>query len=162
MRPIVAADLMTPDVLSVPEGMGLAELSAFLLDHEISGAVVRDGNGQPVGVVSLTDLAAVTADTADGVEVPATQEGSAFYHHAGDPEIDPSGLEGVGSAGEGLTAADIMTPQIYSVAIDATVSEIARTLLDEHLHRLLVFDETELVGIVSASDLLGLLIEEDA
>ena len=65
MRPIVAADLMTPDVLSVPETMGLGELSAFLLDHQISGVVVRDEEGQPVGVVSLTDLAAVTADAAD-------------------------------------------------------------------------------------------------
>lgn len=164
MRPIVAADLMTPDVLSVPETMGLGELSAFLLDHEISGVVVRDEESQPSGVVSLTDLAAVTADatnTAETGDTPPASNGSAFYLQAGDPEIDPAGLEEVGAAGEGLTAGDIMTPQIYSVAIDATVSEIARTLLEERLHRLLVFDDAELVGIVSVSDLLGLLIEED-
>lgn len=167
MRPIVAADLMTPDVLSVPETMGLGELSAFLLDHQISGVVVRDEEGQPVGVVSLTDLAAVTADAADAADIgdtadsPPASNGSAFYLQAEDPGIDPAGLEEAGSAGEGLTAGDIMTPQIYSVAIDATVSEIARTLLEESLHRLLVFDDAELVGIVSVSDLLGLLIEED-
>lgn len=158
MRPIVAADLMTPEVLSVPEDMGLTALAAFLLDHEISGAVVRDEEGQPVGVVSLTDLVAVTADSAD---LPPDLEVSGFYQHTGPGELDPGGLELVESAADGLTAGDIMTPQVYSVAIDATVSEIARTLLEGHLHRLLVFDGDELVGIVSASDLLGLLVDED-
>ena len=158
MRPIVAADLMTPDVLSVPGPMGLTELATFLLDHEISGAVVRDEEERPIGVVSLTDLVAVTADNA---EIPPAPEVSGFYRHTGSGGIDQSGLEQVGSAADGLTAADIMTPQVYSVAIDATVSEIARTLLEGHLHRLLVFDGPKLVGIVSASDLLGLLIEEE-
>lgn len=158
MRPIVAADLMTPDVLSVPDRMGLADLAAFLLDHEISGAVVRDEEGQPIGVVSLTDLVAVAADS---VEVPAAHDVAGFYRHTGGHELDPSDLDEVGDAEDGLTAADIMTPQIYSVSIDATVSEIARTLLEGHLHRLLVFDGDELAGIVSASDLLGLLIDEE-
>ena len=158
MRPIVAADLMTPEVLSVPETMGLAELAAFLLDNEISGAVVRDTDERPVGVVSLTDLAAVTADSA---EQPSAQELSGFYRHTGSGELARGELERVESASDGLTAADIMTPQVYSVALDASVSEVARTLLDGHLHRVLVVDGDDLVGIVSASDLLGLLIEED-
>ena len=158
MRPIVAADLMTPDVLSVPEAMGLSELAAFLLDNEISGAVVRDADERPVGVVSLTDLAAVTADSG---EQPAAQEMSGFYQHTGDGELGRGELARVETAGDGLTAADIMTPQVYSVPIDAAVSEVARTLLDGHLHRVLVVDGDDLVGIVSASDLLGLLIEED-
>ena len=43
--------------------------------------------------------------------------------------------------------------------IARVVSEVAATLLDLHLHRLLVIDEDELVGIISTSDLIGLLVE---
>lgn len=158
MRPIVAADLMTPEVLSVAADMDLGELAAFLVDHEISGAVVRDDRGQPIGVVSLTDLAAAAADNA---ELGPREEISAYYQPAAGATIDPAELEEMESGVDGLTASDIMTPQVYSVSIDATVSEVARTLLDGHLHRLLVLDEDELVGVISVSDLLGLLVEED-
>ena len=53
-----------------------------------------------------------------------------------------------------------MTPEIYSVPADAPVAEIARTLLDNDLHRLFVSDGERLIGTISSSDLLGLLIEE--
>lgn len=59
-----------------------------------------------------------------------------------------------------VTAAEIMTPDIVSVRHDAEVAEVAQVLLDQHLHRLLVSDRDRMVGIVSTSDLLGLLVEE--
>jgi CBS domain-containing protein len=59
------------------------------------------------------------------------------------------------------TVADVMTPEVYSVPEDATVPEIASTLLDNHLHRLLVIRDDQPAGIISTSDLLGLLVDED-
>ena len=56
--------------------------------------------------------------------------------------------------------ADIMTPAVYAVAEDATVSEVASMMLKEHLHRVLVTQGEKVVGIISTSDLLGLLIDE--
>ena len=57
--------------------------------------------------------------------------------------------------------ADLMTPEVYNVSEDASVAEIASLLVDHHLHRLLVTRDDEPVGIISTSDLLGLLIDED-
>ena len=57
--------------------------------------------------------------------------------------------------------ADIMTPRVYTVKEDATVSEIASLMLKGHLHRLLVTREDRAVGIITTSDLLGLLVGED-
>jgi CBS domain-containing protein len=54
-----------------------------------------------------------------------------------------------------------MTPEVYTVAEDTPVAELAETLVEEHVHRLLVLREEKVVGIVSTSDLLGLLIEEE-
>ena len=54
-----------------------------------------------------------------------------------------------------------MNPKIYSVKEDATVSEIASLMLKGHIHRLLVTREDRAVGIITTSDLLGLLVGED-
>ena len=62
---------------------------------------------------------------------------------------------------EGLRVGDIMNPKIYSVTEDATVSEVASLMLKGHLHRLLVTREDRAVGILTTSDLLGLLVGED-
>ncbi len=59
------------------------------------------------------------------------------------------------------TVAEIMTPDIQSVPEEAMVSEVASLMLEDHLHRVLVVRDDQPVGIVSTSDLLGLLVDED-
>ena len=59
------------------------------------------------------------------------------------------------------TVADLMTPDIQSVPEEAIVPEIASLMLEDHLHRVLVVRDGKPVGIVSTSDLLGLLVHED-
>lgn len=129
MRPITAGDLMNPELLTLPDDMTVAEAAGFLLENEISGAPVEDQNGEIVGVVSLVDIVA-----------------SAL---APDGEADL----------EDLLVADIMTPEVTAVSEDATVSEVATAMLNGHVHRLLVTREGNAVGLVSTSDLLGLLVE---
>jgi len=137
MRPITAGDLMNPEILTVDADMTVRELASFLVENEISGAPVRDREGRMVGVVSLFDIAAVASDGED--------------ESGGGPE-EPR---------DGLFVADIMTPVIHSVTEDATVAEVAAAMLRGHLHRLLVTREDQAVGIISTSDLLGLLISTE-
>ena len=54
-----------------------------------------------------------------------------------------------------------MNTAIHSVGAEATVSEIAEKMLRYHLHRVLVTEDERLAGIISSSDLLGLLVDED-
>jgi CBS domain-containing protein len=138
MRPITAGDLMNPEILTVDTDMTVRELASFLVENEISGAPVRDEDGRIVGVVSLFDIAAVASDGEDGTGVGRLEE----------PR-------------ESLLVADIMTPLVHSVTEDATVSEVAAAMLKGHLHRLLVTRDDHAVGIISTSDLLGLLITEE-
>lgn len=154
MRPITAADLMNPGVLTVREEMTVRELAAFLVEKGISGAPVEDADGHLVGVVSLVDIAAVTS----GGELAGVP--SAFFADvsAGRPEnedVEDPELED----GE-LTAGDIMTPELFTIPAEATVSEVAAAMLRGHIHRLLVTRDDKVVGILSTSDLLGLLVEE--
>jgi len=181
MRPITAADLMNPKVLAVREDMTLRELAAYLIHHQITGAPVEDGGGRLVGVVSTVDIAeamlggpadAGAAAVADAGSVPGVEPG------VDGSEEDSEGPERQGRPGElaepgeteeadesylpedDVLVRDIMTPAIDSVPEDATVSEVASRMLDSHVHRLLVTRHGRPVGIITTSDLLGLLIDE--
>lgn len=131
MRPITAGDLMNPELLTLPDDMTVAEAAGFLLENEISGAPVEDQNGEIVGVVSLVDIVSSA--------------------------LSPDGEADL----EDLLVADIMTPEVTAVSEDATVAEVATAMLNGHVHRLLVTREGNAVGLVSTSDLLGLLVEGD-
>jgi CBS domain-containing protein len=156
MRPITASDLMNPEVLTVRDDMMVRELAAFLIENEISGAPVEDGEGRLVGVVSMVDIVAATSG-----EGRRAADSPGFFGPDWDDGLDEEDVEDLPLGQDGLRVADIMNPRIYSVNEDATVSEIASLMLKGHLHRLLVTREDRAVGIVTTSDLLGLLVGED-
>jgi CBS domain-containing protein len=157
MRPITAADLMNPEVLTVREDMPVRDLAAFLLDNEISGAPVEDREGRVVGVVSVVDVALAASEDSDG---EAERAASDYYERGFEGALSPEEAQDLRVDAGTLTVADVMTPAVYAVAEDATVSEVASMMLTEHLHRVLVTEGGKLVGIISTSDLLGLLIDE--
>ena len=157
MRPITASDLMNPEVLTVREDLPVRDLASFLIENEISGAPVADAEGRLVGVVSLVDIAAV----ASGEKHRLSRDGSAFFVDDWGDGFDEEDVEELPLDQEGLRVADIMNPKIYSVTEDATVSEIASMMLKGHIHRLLVTREDRAVGILTTSDLLGLLVGVD-
>ncbi|HEX5716932.1 MAG TPA: CBS domain-containing protein [Thermoanaerobaculia bacterium] len=155
MRPITAADVMNPNVLMVQEDMTVGELASFLVESEISGAPVVDPEGRLVGVVSVTDLARSAADrphpdffvsewggTLSRDKIEELRFGERF-----DEETE-------------IRVRDIMTPAIYSVDAETPIPEVAETLINSHIHRLLVTSGERVVGIVTSSDLLGLLVRE--
>ncbi len=146
MQPITARDLMNPTLLTVDPGLTVEGLAAFLVDNQISGAPVV-GDGRLLGVVSLFDVADSTS-TAMDAWMPGYQRGP---HGGGVPPIELREA--------GLLVEDIMTSEVVTVDEDASVTEVAQLMVDRHLHRLLVLRGSELVGLISTSDLLGLLLE---
>ncbi len=158
MRPITAGDLMNPEVLTVPEDMTVRQLARFLVDNEITGAPVEDEEGRLIGVVSLVDIAAVASD--DG-NVRTDRSSPDFFVRGWEDKIAPEEIRDFRVDNEDLLVGEIMTPTVYSVGEDATVAEVASMMLRGHLHRLLVTRDERPVGIVSTSDLLGLLVDEE-
>src|SRR5262245_55009740 len=62
---LTARDLMTTDVVSVPQEMSLQGAARLLSRASISGAPVVDADGRCVGVLSATDFM-VWAENSDG------------------------------------------------------------------------------------------------
>jgi CBS domain-containing protein len=158
MRPITAADVMNPNVLMVQEDMTVEELAQFLVESEISGAPVVDSTGRLVGVVSVTDLARSVAQGTDAVADRANPD---FFVSEWGGTLRHDEVEELRFSQEtGMRVRDIMTPAIYSVDAETPIPEVAETLINSHIHRLLVTSGERVVGIVTSSDLLGLLVRE--
>jgi predicted transcriptional regulator len=142
-------DLMNPDIMTVADDMTTNELARYLIEREISGAPVVDSDGRLIGVVSMTDIGRNVAEPADD----ESSRGSSFY---GDIAADLT-LEDLGQRyveERVVTVRDVMTPVIHDVPVTASVAEAARMMVDQHIHRLIVTQGKEPVGIITSLDLL--------
>jgi CBS domain-containing protein len=150
----LAEDIMNPDVLTVKTNMLVRDLAHFLSEHEISGAPVTDESGRPIGVVSVMDIVSVdSAGPRDRI--------SAYYVNAVENRFRVEEIRGLGVEPEGLKVEDIMTPIVISVGRDAPVSQIARMMLADHIHRVIVREGESIAGIVTTFDMLRLFVDDE-
>ena len=140
----LARDVMSTRVWTAAEDTDLQTLLKMLQDLEISGAPVLDRRGRPVGVVSLYDLASLGGREFDP-ESPSQYWGSSAV---------PSGYHELGEGRGHLKVADIMTTAVHSVAEDTPLAEVCDFFIQGQIHRVLVTRQGELVGIITATDLL--------
>lgn len=129
-----AADLMTPNPLSIREGALVTEAVAFLTDKGISAAPVIDPAGRPVGVLSRSDI--VVHDRESPAQAPRTAASSAFVR-------------------------DVMTPAVFSVTPETSAIRVVEDLINLGIHRLFVVDRAGvLIGVISNVDVLRSLRRE--
>ncbi|MDX6367441.1 MAG: hypothetical protein QOK30_2517 [Nocardioidaceae bacterium] len=64
---------------------------------------------------------------------------------------------GAGADPEHLTAEDIMTTDMIKVALQTSIAEVARVMVEAGVRHLPVLDGDAIAGIVSARDALGVL-----
>jgi len=159
-RSLTAQDIMNPEVMTVTNEMTVKELAGFLTDQEISGAPVEDETGALIGVVSVTDI--VRAASAGGDRLLNGHDREAhFYTRGWEGKLSADELETIHLQDDELKVGEIMTPSVFAVEAEAPINTVAQSMMDSHLHRLLVVREGKVVGIVSTSDLLSLLAEID-
>lgn len=151
------ADVMQRHVVRVAADDPLSSVSRLFADEQISGAPVVSETGLVVGVVSMSDIV-----RSAGEEVPYSGTEAAFYRQirASQPHWLDEPDELAGRLTD-LRVSDVMTPELVSIAPDAPISELAKLITDNHVHRVLVIEDTpdgaDLVGIVSVFDLVRLL-----
>jgi CBS domain-containing protein len=152
---------MSRDVITVRDDMTLQEVATFLTENQISGAPVEDAERRLVGVVSLSDVARATSeqnqmesDRPRGQRLP----NSDYYIRGWEKKLTVEEFESFQVEEPGLLVSEIMTPRVYSVDEATPISEAARLMREAHIHRVLVTRHGSVVGIVTTSDLLALLI----
>jgi len=142
-------DLMNPDIMTVADDMTTNELARYLIEREISGAPVVDSEGHLIGVVSMTDIGRNMAEPSDD----ESSRGSNFYGEiAADLTLEDLGQRYVED--RAVTVRDVMTPVIHNVPVTASVAEAAAIMVDQHIHRLIVTQGKQPVGILTSLDLV--------
>ena len=145
-------DLMNPDIMTVADEMTTDELARYLIEREISGAPVVDGQGHLIGVVSMTDIGRNMAEPSDF----ASSRSSGFYRDiAADLTLEDLGQRYVEE--RAVTVRDVMTPVIHQVPVTPSVAEVARIMVEQHIHRLVVTQGKDPVGIITSMDLLKMI-----
>lgn len=162
-------DFMHGDVVTVGPDASVREVAQTLVREAIGGVPVVDADGTVVGVVSASDIVRAAARDPEvelGFEVGRTpaleagetedgEETSGFYS----PEVIPEWMRPalLGDQLDGLDAASIMTPASFFVRPDLTLAEFAEFLVRGRIHRALVLERGQLVGIATSFDALRAL-----
>ncbi len=149
---LTAEDLMSRDVIAIQEEMPLAAAARVLSRAQISGAPVVDTTGVCVGVVSATDFLRLA--NRDMRVAPVT---CATPHCVCSDwqllEIHELPVDEVRRH---------MTPDPVTVRPGTSVGEVARLMLDAHIHRVIVVDaKGRPIGIVSSTDLIAAIAQSE-
>jgi CBS domain-containing protein len=123
-----AADLMTPNPLSIRAEVTVPEAVAWLTEKGFSAAPVIDESGRPIGVVSRADILVH--------ERERLRTASLLF-------------------ADDAIVGDIMTPAVFSATSQTPVEQVVEQLLTLNVHQLYVVDEDQfLIGVISAHDVL--------
>lgn len=151
-----AKNIMSSPVQTVKENWSVKNLLDFFVTHRITGAPVIDANGAVTGVVTMTDV--LRFENLPKIEKERLIGVSCYGEYAGYvlSATDISSL--AEHADINCPVAQIMTPHIISVDVDASVMEIATLLREKEIHRVFVLEKNKPVGVISTSNLLDVLI----
>jgi len=151
-RAWTASDVMSKEVICVAEDMELRELTRMFLDRGITGAPVLNRGGDLVGVISQHDLLFYSLTRGDELVLD-----SDFYQSVRvDGRRLPQGFQ-VEDANSGRVS-DVMTPVVHSVSARTPVDRVAQLMTRKHIHRVIVTQGKKVAGIISAVDLLKVMV----
>ncbi len=121
-------DLMHRGLNTCKPETALGQVAALLTQHHVHALVVADDSSAPLGIISDFDLLAGEWLSVDEESLNTMRR---------------------------LTARDLMTSPIETVDAATPADETARKMVEKNIHRLLVTEQGQPVGIISISDFVA-------
>jgi CBS-domain-containing membrane protein len=144
---LTAADLMSRDVITIPRAMSLRAAAHLLSETRVSGAPVVDETGRCVGVLSATDFMHWVGYGERGAARRGCADPGCVHSAWQITDVDTLPTDEVGA---------YMTADPVTVQASTPLSELARAMIDAHIHRIIVVDgHYRPVGVVSSTDILA-------
>jgi len=142
-----AADLMSRNIVMIPREMSLPGAARMLSRASVSGAPIVDEQGCCIGVLSTTDFMH---------SVEANPPASQWANRSSDP-ISQSWQMPLASSRPNYCVEDFMTKDPVLVGPATPIRELAKMMMDAHIHRIIVVDMATRrpIGIVSSMDILA-------
>ena len=150
---LCAADIMSKQIVMIPREMSLQGAARLLARAGVSGAPVIDANGFCIGVLSATDFMHwVEKERKPGSTKHASSENVCSAWQIVENSAESDGC-----------VAEFMTKDPVLVMPGPRIGELARMMMDAHIHRLIVIDPASRrpIGIVSSIDILAALVRLD-
>lgn len=140
-----AADLMTPNLVSIRADATVQEVVTLFTEKGISATPVIDEAGRPVGVVSRTDIVIHDREKVEYL-VPVAPEDARANSRSGYQIVNV----------DQTRVREIMTPVVLSVKPETPAARVVEEMLAMKVHRLFVVAGS---GVISAMDVLRHLRE---
>jgi CBS domain-containing protein len=127
-------DLMHPGVLTCQPNAFLGQVAVLLTQHQVHALVVSDPEGRPLGIISDYDLLAGEWLSVDDESLATMRQ---------------------------LTAHDLMSYPVDTIEADMPIKEAAHTLIEKDVSRLLVTENGMPVGVISTTDFVASIAQEE-
>jgi CBS domain-containing protein len=146
---------MSPNPVSIHRDAGIREALELMTDRGFGAAPVIDDAGRPIGVISRTDILIHERECVRHARLP--DDVSSPYNWR-DWDMIPERSLPVGFSIEvtdPTTVAEIMTPAMFTVPLEASAREVVKHMRELKVHHLFVLDSNlALVGIISPLDVI--------
>jgi CBS domain-containing protein len=153
----LAREIMQEDLVTVSPDLPLLDVHQLFVADEIHGAPVVAEDGEVVGVISSADLLRAVADEHASAGVEANYLRDLVEFSSPDWVSMPADFQ---DRLRDIRVGDVMTREIVQVRPEAGLGEVARTLCDNRVHRVLVIQDARLFGIISTFDVVNELRDE--
>ena len=159
-----ALDVMQREVATLDAAAPIREAIETLEDLDITGAPVLDGEGKLVGMLTSRDVARAEHVRRGRLE---PEPGEFAMSEPTDEEPEPGASEDVfydkddfsPSVRGSETVGDWMNRKLVVVGPDASLKDVCRAMLSEHIHRVVVADDGRLKGVITSFDVVRLVAE---
>jgi CBS domain-containing protein len=153
-----AADLMQRDIVTVAPQDSLRDALALMTDNHVTGLPVMDEKDRCVGLITATDI--LTYEQDHDETDPEDHMVQHFNPDLQQWESVPTSAFGLEEFGD-VRVEEVMSADLMWVEREASLREVARKMLDERVHRVLVMDgHGRLYGIISSFDFVRVLAEK--
>jgi CBS domain-containing protein len=161
-KPICAADIMQRDLIVARPSDSLRQALDLMTENHVTGLPVVDAHSRCVGVISATDILNYEQEQ---VEYASSADDDGGQHFNMDTQrwesvrVSSFALEEYGD----VRVDEVMSPGIVSVNRNTPLSDIAKTMMTNRIHRVLVMDSRQrLYGIISATDFVRIFANHQA
>jgi CBS domain-containing protein len=148
---------MQRDVVTVGPDDTLQDALKLMTENHVTGLPVMDHNCRCIGLIAASDILNYQEEhSTGGVDRPTTQFFDPDTQQWEDIPLVAFNMEELAE----LKVADLMTRDLIWVHRDTPLQHVARRMIDEQVHRVLVMDaDFHLYGILSAYDFVRLAAE---
>ena len=137
---------MSRNIIVVKEDTSINDLIRIFVEHKISCVPVVNDKEKLVGIATKTDVLGYFLDIDLHISVKeALRDVLEYGAEQSDREEPPEKEMNVGA---------IMTPDPITAHEDTPVETLARTMIENNIHRLIIMGNGTITGIVSTLDIL--------